>query len=493
MSTNAQTWRAAPPPNYFNSENKNYLYSEQEYDVLVKKPLTNVRLIDFWGEGYIAPYKGDTVSSGFKSAYNINHQYQLVSNGEDKDRKIPNRIPTKNYENVNVKKFVNDSCVEYITLMNAPLTNPVAKEIARMLNKDYGTFLFLYADAYDDEVERTIVPALEEVGVYGKVTKKFLDLCGDPKINQELSCLHNYKYLVFMAAGKIVSNKNYIKEASIHAADLAALLRQLYKKNKEYHDVLIEYFNQTDSACLLDIMEKLCELGQCSIKDHQMITEEIKDIAAFLCKKGCIINYIGNSLRGKYELISAYFQREYDSIYKMLNGKPVTILNLEYEMYLKLPVKMVDKDKDKPAYGGAKHRGLEKGQEDRFLWTVKREDSTIENTCYFSITNKKFGMPLKLPKQMVDKDKDKPAYGGCKERAIEKDGKDRFYWYIKSTILYGRVFFYLYNKKFNMPLKLPIKMVDKNGDKPAYGGSAQRGVESGQERRFIWHFDTLGD
>ncbi len=115
-------------------------------------------------------------------------------------------------------------------------------------------------------------------------------------------------------------------------------------------------------------MEKLCELGQCSIKDHQMINEEIKDIAAFLCQKGCIINYIGNSLRGKYKFISAYFGKEYDSIYKMLNGEPVTILNLEYEMYLKLPVKMVDTDGDKPAYGGSAQRGVESGQERRFIW-----------------------------------------------------------------------------------------------------------------------------
>ncbi len=47
MSTNAKAWRAAPSPNYYNSENKNYPYSEEEYDVSVNKLLTNVKLIDF--------------------------------------------------------------------------------------------------------------------------------------------------------------------------------------------------------------------------------------------------------------------------------------------------------------------------------------------------------------------------------------------------------------------------------------------------------------
>ena len=58
--------------------------------------------------------------TGFPKAYNVNHQFQLVSSGADIGKKIPNRIPTINYEAVSVEKYVSDysdSTFDIITLM----------------------------------------------------------------------------------------------------------------------------------------------------------------------------------------------------------------------------------------------------------------------------------------------------------------------------------------------------------------------------------------
>ena len=61
--------------------------------------------------------------TGFPKAYNVNHQFQLVSSGADIGKKIPNRIPTINYEAVSVEKYVSDSTFDIITLMGAPISD----------------------------------------------------------------------------------------------------------------------------------------------------------------------------------------------------------------------------------------------------------------------------------------------------------------------------------------------------------------------------------
>jgi hypothetical protein len=69
---------------------------------------------------------------GLVKAYNVNHQFQLVSSGADIGKKIPSRIPTINYEAVSVEMYVSDSTFDIITLMGAPISDSTAAEIARM-------------------------------------------------------------------------------------------------------------------------------------------------------------------------------------------------------------------------------------------------------------------------------------------------------------------------------------------------------------------------
>lgn len=95
----------------------------------------------------------------------------------------------------------------------------------------------------------------------------------------------------------------------------------------------------------------------------------------------------------------------------LLSEKPIAIFNKAFDMPLKLPKEMVDRDDDKPAFGGKKERGIERGSETgRFLWKIETFAPSEHFMC--KIINDKFGMPLKLPKEMDDRDGDKPAFGG---------------------------------------------------------------------------------
>lgn len=111
MATSRSEWEKSKKPAYgyggCNSVNFNYKYSEVDCSVTPEKKykLNDVRLIDFWGEGYIAT----DITTGFRDAYNINHQYQLVSNGPNRDRKIPNRIPVNAYDRYDLTSYINDS------------------------------------------------------------------------------------------------------------------------------------------------------------------------------------------------------------------------------------------------------------------------------------------------------------------------------------------------------------------------------------------------
>ena len=99
-----------------------------------------MKLIDFWSEGYIRT--NSHFVTGFRDAYNINHQYQLVSNGPNRNRKIPNRIPVKSYSGYDLKPYINDSAAQYVTLMGAPIDNEAYMEISRILRKQDGVFIF---------------------------------------------------------------------------------------------------------------------------------------------------------------------------------------------------------------------------------------------------------------------------------------------------------------------------------------------------------------
>lgn len=101
-------------------------------------PATTMELLDVWGEGRIV---NGTIVSGFVEAYNLNKDTQNVSNGPNMGKAIPNKISVNDYESPQFP--LGDNSVKFITLMNAPITTGVAKEMYRVLNKQNGV-VFLY-------------------------------------------------------------------------------------------------------------------------------------------------------------------------------------------------------------------------------------------------------------------------------------------------------------------------------------------------------------
>jgi hypothetical protein len=91
--------------------------------------------------------------TGFAKAYNVNHQFQLVSSGADIGKKIPNRIPTINYvyEAVSVEKYVSDSTFDIIKLMGAPISDSTAAEIARIISGNSNSLVVAYVLSESDE------------------------------------------------------------------------------------------------------------------------------------------------------------------------------------------------------------------------------------------------------------------------------------------------------------------------------------------------------
>jgi hypothetical protein len=89
--------------------------------------------------------------TGFAKAYNVNHQFQLVSSGADIGKKIPNRIPTINYEADSVEMYVSDSTFDIITLMGAPISDSTAAEIARIISGNSNYLVVAYVLSESDE------------------------------------------------------------------------------------------------------------------------------------------------------------------------------------------------------------------------------------------------------------------------------------------------------------------------------------------------------
>lgn len=142
-------WRRAPRPNYdaLGNLDLEFPYSEyprnqpyEYYSVQLPRP-SSKQILDFWGEGRIVL---EDLTTGFPGAYNVNHQFQLVSNGADTGKKIPNRIPTIDYQTVSVKKYVSDGTFDIITLMDAPIINTTADEIARIISGDSHSQVVIY-------------------------------------------------------------------------------------------------------------------------------------------------------------------------------------------------------------------------------------------------------------------------------------------------------------------------------------------------------------
>jgi hypothetical protein len=128
-------WLAAPRPDYSGNTNLLYAYSETPdlannttYGFHVEPIIATIPILDYYGEGRIV--EGTTVT-GFPGAYNVNAQYQLVSNGSDTGCKIPNRIPLNGYGQENTSLYLKAGICTAVTIMGAPIAATTATDIAR--------------------------------------------------------------------------------------------------------------------------------------------------------------------------------------------------------------------------------------------------------------------------------------------------------------------------------------------------------------------------
>ena len=432
MATTLERWRKAPRPNYKLNTDFKFPYSEllfeEDFFLYRLDNLKNgsfISLVDFWGEGRIM---ANGLISGFQKSYNINHQYQLVSNGISKGHKIPNRIPTKDYNTIDTSNYIEDSVVNHITLMGAPITRNCAIEMTRMIRKDHGVIIIYGFKRTENDI-KTLERELRNIHFYNYPNYLLRKPFNEITLTKD--------YLVYVNATvltndskKEIDNGNYFQ-----AKELLKSL-DVNSFSKEIREV-IDYASNS---------YKIFPLGYEFLKDAQTL-----------------------------QIFSAFF---HENIKGIIKGEiEMTLTNKMFNMPLKLEWN-VDGDGDRIAYGGDAERGIEQGNEDRFYWKF----SAIENGKYFSITNDKFKMPLKLGFNS-DKDGDRMAYGGDVEKGIEQGNEDRFYWRL-NPINKGK-YFSIMNKKFKMLLKLEWN-ADGTGDRKTYGGNSDTGLEKSNEDRFYW-------
>uniref|UniRef100_A0A2A4IYY5 Uncharacterized protein n=1 Tax=Heliothis virescens TaxID=7102 RepID=A0A2A4IYY5_HELVI len=161
-------WKLARRPNYITNKDKAYPYSEVpflgEYHLVKIPPSLNTLIehVDYWGEGRITTAAG---ISGFPDCYNVNHVYQLVSNGPDRDRKIPNRIPVVSYTNCDTSSYIKDNSVKTVTVMGAPINSSCAKDIARMVNSDLGQVI-AYGFELSTQYSKNLINELNQKAIF---------------------------------------------------------------------------------------------------------------------------------------------------------------------------------------------------------------------------------------------------------------------------------------------------------------------------------------
>jgi hypothetical protein len=86
----------------------------------------------------------------------VNQENQKVSNGKYKGFDIPNRIPTIDYDNVDISNLVADDTFRYVTTMGSKVIPAAAAEMYRIVRKDDDARVIFYGD------EKAVVTRLQE-------------------------------------------------------------------------------------------------------------------------------------------------------------------------------------------------------------------------------------------------------------------------------------------------------------------------------------------
>lgn len=253
-------WNLARSPNYKSNTDLLYPYSEVPYIgnyKLVRLPLPDDKFIDhvdYWGEGRINVKEG---SSGYPNCYNVNHQYQLVSNGPDRDKKIPNRIPVISYTNCNTSSYIKDNSAKLVTLMGAPINKSCAEDIARMVNCHEGKVVVYGFQSNAPDISN-LDTALKGKGIY---------ICDCCKLNVLLKSItlfdeNDYRaYLNVTDLGEELYN-NVLGDKIENAVSISKVL-----KNNEKGSKIVEIVNKLLQNGKKNIMEFAYQLWNTDNRD----------------------------------------------------------------------------------------------------------------------------------------------------------------------------------------------------------------------------------
>jgi len=99
------------------------------------------QILDVWGEGRIVDSStGSPVVTGFINAYNLNKAGQKISNGPFAGDPIPHLLLVYEYSAPSFP--LDDHAVPHVTLMGAPITPGVAREMCRVVTLPGKVYLY---------------------------------------------------------------------------------------------------------------------------------------------------------------------------------------------------------------------------------------------------------------------------------------------------------------------------------------------------------------
>ncbi|XP_037977723.2 low molecular mass lipoprotein PBMHP-6 [Plutella xylostella] len=394
------TWRTAKRPNYTTNIDKKYPYSEIPYMgqyQLVKIPVNDelVPLVDYWGEGRINSEFG---VSGFADCYNVNHEYQLVSNGPDRDFKIPNRIPVFDYSNCDTSAYIKDNSVKVVTLMGSPLIKSCADDIARMVNVEEGKVI-IYGFSENAAEVRVLETALN---------KKGLVFCHEyrlPELYKTLTLFDRYRaYLNVKEISEelydSVSNAEYDKAVNISKA-----------------------LDTGDGSVIADTVQKLLKNSVRNTvgyahrlwnNDAVAIVENYFPVSFKLILNGSFVKIINKK---ELKTLKLDGDEQWQMTAILEDGKvKFRIMNVKFKMYLGLDEK--EGSEDRNAYGFPANDTT-----NNLKWSLLpvHEDDQV----YYVFSNEKYGQVLKYHETA---ESEEVLLGHSHDE--DKDNVDRIGWFI---------------------------------------------------------------
>lgn len=407
-----QKWKYAERPNYVTNTDRKFPYSEVpilgQYN-LVKIPAKSGDFIDhvnYWGEGKIESWLG---ISGFPDCYNVNYVFGLVSDGPDKGRKIPNRIPVPHYIDCDTSAYIRAHSVVTVTSMAAFISCSCARDIARIVNKDKGKVI-LYGFSINSVFFEYIRGELEDKSLY---------YYSDYNLPTYLQGITRFDLHHFVAFVNVTILKDEIYKFVMSRCYYSAV--ELTKKLN----------NDQNGGAINEVVLKL-------LKSNMTGNVKLMSYAYMLWDNGA----------------QGIVKKHFPDAFTMILGKEkVVVVNHGYDQALKLDVNM-DRNHSRQVWG---HNGDKNSN--RLIWQFI--PVWLIDDVTFKLFNVDCDMYLKLD-ETVDMHGDRKGIGSKSSVAD--------LYYVEPYFKDGNLLFIIMNYQYQMGLKLSVDK-DSNGDRMLWGNN----------------------